>query len=71
MNYEDITTFVFAATGSRSILNTDVEVDFINENSAEKRFIEFHTCFNKIEIPLKYVYNLNNDELQKYILESS
>ena len=29
MNYEDITTFVFAATGSRSILNTDIEIEFI------------------------------------------
>ena len=33
MNYEDITTFVFAATGSRSILNTDIEIEFKNEDS--------------------------------------
>lgn len=48
MNYEDITTFVFAATGSRSILNTDIEIEFKNEDSDTKRFIEFHTCFNRI-----------------------
>lgn len=33
MTYEDITTFIFAVTGSRSIINTSVEIKFIEENS--------------------------------------
>lgn len=67
---------VFACTGARTVTGTEILVHFdrqrpgdVQDGRPAKRFIQFHTCFNQMDVPLAYCASLTQEEVGPYLNE--
>lgn len=66
--HKEILDLVFACTGSRTLTGTEITVNFqkphdedVVDNKPVKRYIQFHTCFNQMDVPLLYMSSLTTE----------
>ncbi|CAL5971952.1 Conserved_hypothetical protein [Hexamita inflata] len=75
-SHKQLLDMVYACTGARTLAGTEITVSFVKAGPQDivqgkpvKRYIQFHTCFNQMDVPLLYVSTLKSDELAIYLEE--
>ena len=76
VTHAQLLDLVFACTGARTVTGTEIFVHFdkprpgdVQDGRPVKRFIQFHTCFNQMDVPLSYCSSLTPDEVAGYLNE--
>lgn len=76
VTHAQLLDLVFACTGARTVTGTDIFVHFdkprpgdIQDGRPAKRFIQFHTCFNQMDVPLAYCASLEPGAVAGYLNE--
>eukprot|EP00703_Trepomonas_sp_PC1_P003482 JAP93124.1 hypothetical protein TPC1_14710 [Trepomonas sp. PC1] len=75
-SHKQLLDMVFACSGSRTLTGNEIVVTFIKPHASDmqnnkpiKRYIQFHTCFNQMDVPLLYASQLNDEQLKDYLNE--
>lgn len=65
--HRDLLNFVYCATGARALRDIELTLRLSFEKRSERRLLQFHTCFNTIDIPVTYVLTLSDEQIAEYV----
>ena len=60
LSHCDVLNFVYCATGARALRDIELTLRLSFDLDSERRLLQFHTCFNTIDIPVTYFLTLSN-----------
>lgn len=73
-SHNELLNLVYACTGWRTLTGTEIQVACQKipkgANAKDRRYIQFHTCFNQMDLPIEYMHGLNDEQLVLYVKES-
>ena len=68
-SHKELLDFVYACTGARTLSGTEITVSFVKQQPGDivngvpvRRFVQFHTCFNQMDVPLVYISQLSTED---------
>lgn len=67
ITHRDLLNFVFCATGARALRDIELTLRLSFDPHSERRLLQFHTCFNTVDVPVTYVLTLNEEQLAEYV----
>lgn len=67
ITHRDLLNFVYCATGARALRDIELTLRLSFDQHSERRLLQFHTCFNTIDVPVAYLLTLDDERIAEYV----